>query len=85
MEYTIEEAHGKIWLCQRGIYPPYSVLAGQEFRQLVKPYDTVEEAIKENPDAIVDLEGQRPEVSIPNTPPDWFDEADAGERWDEDY
>lgn len=84
-EHTIEQVHGKFWYCQRGIYDPSSVLAGQEFRQLVQPFDTVEEAQAAYPDAILNLDGERPEVYIPVNPPNWFDPTDAGEYWDEDY
>lgn len=81
---TIEMAHGRYYFCQRGVYDPWSVLAGQEFRQLVQSFDTLEAAIAAHPDAIVDLDGVRPEVFIPVNPPDWFDPMDAGESWGED-
>ena len=82
---SIEQAHGKIWLCQRGIYGEDSVLSGQDFRQLHQAYDTIEEAVKANPGVPVDLDGYQPETYIPINPPKWFDPADAGERWSEDY
>jgi hypothetical protein len=82
---SIEMAHGNIWLCERGVYPYSSVLHGQEFRQLMRPYDSVEAAVAENPGVVVDLEGQRPPVFIPQKPPEDFDPADCGEHWSEDY
>ena len=83
---TIEVVHDAIWLCQHGVYESHSVLAGQSFRQLCKPYNTLEEAIKENPDATVCVDQDlTPEpVHIPVNPPSWFDPADAGEVWSED-
>lgn len=84
IEETIEQAHGHIWYCHRGVYPESSVLAGQDYRQLVQPYETVEEAKSAHPGARVDLEGVRPETYIPRTAPDWFDPADAGEVWNEE-
>lgn len=75
-----------VWLVQYGSYEETSVLAGQPFRQLAKHYPTVEEAQAENPDAEVrEYCGYLPPVYIPHTPPSWFDELDAGERWDDDY
>lgn len=82
---SIEFAHSNYWLCQRGVYDRSSVLAGQDFRQLCKPYDSLEEAKADNPGVTVDLDGCRPETFIPQNAPDWFDPADAGECWDEDY
>ncbi len=82
---TIEFIHGSYWLCPRGVYGPSSVLAGQDFRQLQKPYDTLEAAKAENPDATWSDEG-RPSTYIPDNPPDWFDPLAAGEAWGEnDY
>lgn len=84
MRQTIEYIHNKFWLCLRGVYPPDSVLAGQDFRQLLEPYSSLEEAQAENPEVEVDLEGTRPETYIPVNPPEWFDPLDAGEVWSED-
>lgn len=82
---TIEMAHDNIWLCQRGVYPYSSVLRGQDYRQLMRPYDTLEQAIAENPTAIVDLDGQRPVAFVPVNAPEDFDPDYCGERWSEDY
>ncbi len=80
---TIEFVHGSWWLCQRGVYDRSSVLAGQDFRQLQKHYETLEQAQVENPKAEVTDEGIAP-VYIPVNPPEWFDPAAAGEAWGED-
>lgn len=83
---SIEKVHDTIWVCQHGVYERSSVLAGQDYRQLVKPFDTVEEAKAEFPEAKVDLEGYDPlPFELSSVAPDWFDEANAGERWNDDY
>ncbi len=84
MKYTIETAHENIWLCLRGTYGPSSVLAGEDFRQLVKPYDTLEEAVAENPNAEIDLDAGYELSNMSDTAPDWFDPGIAGEVWDEE-
>jgi len=82
---TIENVHNSWWLCQRGTYDRSSVLAGQEFRQLTKHYNTLDEAKAENPGVEV-VDWYAPQVIIPETAPDWFDPSDAGEVWsEEDY
>jgi hypothetical protein len=82
---SIEPSGNCWWLCQRGIYDSSSVLEGQPFRQLVKPYNTLEKAKADNPGVKVDEYGSKPEVHIPTNPPSWFDPANAGERWNDDY
>lgn len=82
---TIEPHHDAWWLCQHGTYPESSILAGQEFRQLCKPYPTKEQAISDNPGVLVLEADWTPQVSVPVNPPEWFDEANAGEHWNEDY
>jgi hypothetical protein len=83
---SIEFVHSNYWLCQRGVYSESSVLAGQDFRRLMRAYDSLEEAKAANPGVPVPEEAYAPEpVVIPLTAPAWFDEANAGERWDEDY
>lgn len=79
-----EERYG---VYEYGIYPPYSVLAGQSQRSFLGSFETLKEAQDEFPDAIWEEEdgsGFQP-VVIPHEPPAWFDPADAGERWDDDY
>lgn len=83
-KYTIERAHKNIWLCLRGTYGPSSVLAGEDFRQLVKPYNTLEEAVAENPNAEVDLDAGYEPSSMSDIAPDWFDPSAAGETWNEE-
>lgn len=83
-ETTIEFVHDNYWLCQRGYYSEESVLAGQRGRQLVKPYDTLEEALQDNPDT-KESDSYYMAPMVPINPPSWFDPMDAGERWDEDY
>jgi len=86
IEYTsIEWVHEAYWYCQHGTYDQSSVLAGEDFRQLVMSYDSIEDARAAHPDALVDLEGYAPEVrELPINPPSWFHPEDAGESWDED-
>lgn len=69
-----------------GVYGSWSVLAGQEKRSCRGEFDTLEEAQHEFPEAEWSGGGcGYREVFIPHTAPSWFDEADAGERWDDDY
>jgi hypothetical protein len=65
-------------------YPYNSVLAGQTRRSFLNSFETLEEAQKEYPNASLHGCGYEP-VNIPKNPPAWFDEANAGERWDDDY
>ena len=85
---TIELVNGNWWFCQRGVYDRSSVLAGQDFRQLVRCFgegdEGLQDAKSEHPKAEVSWEG-KPQTYIPVNPPAWFDPMDAGERWDEDY
>jgi hypothetical protein len=82
---TLEFVHGAWWFCQRGTYGKTSVLEGQEYRRLGRPYDTLEQAQAEHPKAKVCEEG-RPGFYMPETAPEWFDPMDAGEVWSEnDY
>lgn len=78
-----------------GVYPESSVLAGQAQRVFLAEFKTQEEAQERYPgaevlehstkpiryewDSLTDLSG------LPERAPDWFDPADAGERWDDDY
>lgn len=82
---TIEPVHGKIWVCQHGIYDEDSVLAGQPYRQLMRCYPTVDDALRDYPDAKVEEdETYVPRAEAPKEPPAWFDPLDAGEAWSED-
>lgn len=69
-----------------GEYDDSSVLAGQYRRCFLDTFQTVEEALVAYPSA--EVLGHSTRVSVPpmpSCPPKWFDPADAGERWDEDY
>lgn len=85
IEYTsIEIVHDSYWYCQHGVYGSDSVLAGQDFRQLVSHYDSLELAVQAHPEARVDLQGYKPENYMPDCAPDWFDPLYAGESWREE-
>lgn len=78
-----------------GVYPDSSVLAGQPSRTFLDMGDTLEALQAEWPTAEVIDHSTKPfrtgnetlaELSgLPACEPDWFDPADAGERWDDDY
>jgi hypothetical protein len=70
-----------------GVYPRGSVLEGQERRSNLGTFDTLTEAQAAFPDADYYGEGGTGFVDreIPVSAPEWFDPADAGESWDEDY
>lgn len=94
MDERIIENEGpeNVWVWEIGEYAESSVLAGQTRRARLDCFDTVEEAQKAYPDATVS-EGCSSHAmnvqdrdSFANAPePSWFDPADAGESWDEDY
>lgn len=87
--HTIEQDNrGVFEVFGHGEYPRDSVLAGQYARIFVASFDTLEEAQQAYPKAEVPEYSTRiPSGWIPmsDTAPSWFDEADAGERWGEDY
>ena len=78
-----------------GVYPQSSVLAGQARRTHLDTGDTLEALQEDWPKAEVIDCSTKPsrtgneslaELSgLPSTPPAWFDPANAGERWDDDY
>lgn len=78
-----------------GTYGENSVLEGQALRQYLKHFETIEEAKVEYPTAEVldhSTKEWRPAnesladaSGLPSVAPAWFDPADAGERWDDDY
>jgi len=92
-ERVIEnEGPGEIWVWEIGEYEDSSVLAGQTRRARLDCFDTVEEAQKAYPDATVSegcsLHAQNVmdrDSFAHSLAPGWFDPADAGERWDDDY
>lgn len=66
---------------QYDTWPMSSVLGGQERRTFLDQFDTLEEAREKYPDAeFQDHSCYRPLV-MSDTPPDWFDPANAGEEW----
>lgn len=81
---SIEFVHDNYWLCARGTYDRSSVLAGEDYRQLQVPYDTLEAAQAANPGVAVSDEGAPIVRELPTSAPSWFDPMDAGEAWGED-
>jgi hypothetical protein len=69
-----------------GVYPDSSVLAGQPKRSFVESFDSLEEARENYPAASWNGEGGTgyAPVSVPSTPPAWFDPSYAGEHWSEE-
>jgi hypothetical protein len=64
-------------------YPMSSVLGGQQRRTFLDQFDTLEEAKAKYPDAKESGSCYVPPPVMHR--PSWFDESDAGERWDDDY
>ena len=83
--FSIEQDQFGDWeVFGHGVYPQSSVLAGQPSRWCVATFDTLEKAQEAYPDAEVPEYSTRiPAGWLPmsDTPPDWFDPMDAGERW----
>ena len=82
--YTLEEIDGTWWLCVRGTYDRNSVLEGQDYRQLCKAYDSLDEAKRDNPGVKINTEGRPYQSELSTSAPRWFDPDDAGEAWGED-
>ncbi len=79
--------HGGFTVYGHGTYEETSVLAGCPLRQYLDGFDSIEEAQAKYPTAEVkewSTRGYLPSY-LPHTAPAWFNEADAGERWDDDY
>lgn len=88
--YTIEpDQRGEgVWAVEHGEYSESSVLAGYPRRALLRWYATAQEAQAEYPQAEIlqwTTKDTYAGLELPHTPPAWFDEMDAGERWDDDY
>lgn len=85
-ELSIQQRHGDWWLCEEGEYPRNSVLAGQYRFTLLTHYDSLEEAIADNPNVRVTDSSLPSWFTAPSLdlPYDGFDEADCGEKWDDD-
>jgi hypothetical protein len=85
---VIEPSHGETYdhpgevtVYKYDTYPRGSVLEGRERRSYVDSFPTVDEARKAYPKADVsESTGYQPLV-LPEVPPPWFDEANAGETW----
>lgn len=76
----------KYGVYEYGVYSGRSVLAGQTCRIWVDEFETLEEAKAAYPQASFDDGGTHYHpVNVSSVAPDWFDESDAGERWDDDY
>lgn len=70
---------------QYDFWPRHSVLSGQSRRTYLGEFKTLEEALKEYPKASVSEGCGYRDIDPGPIPPTWFDPADAGERWDDDY
>ena len=86
-EKTIEldKNYGDWDVFEIGTYDDSSVLGGQWFK---RPIDcgTLEEMKATHPEAVVEKDGRYiPRAIMPSCAPAGFDEADCGERWDDDY
>lgn len=59
---------------------------GESVRAWMDEFNTLDEAQAAYPNAVFNGLGSayQPPI-ISHLAPDWFDEADAGERWDDDY
>jgi hypothetical protein len=70
-----------------GVWGRGSVLAGQSRRTFIDSLKTLEEAQAKYPKAQWNGENNTGyiEQSMSREPEDWFDPADAGESWDDDY
>jgi hypothetical protein len=87
-DQTIEPSGtGEFDIYEHGRYGRGSVLSGQARRSFLDSFNTLEEAKKAYPKATVNEHSTRPigAHSMPTNPPHWFDPADAGENWGEDY
>ena len=86
-EHTIEPASDGVGVVVwgHGEYGSTSVLAGSSLRQWFGAYVNVSAALTHYPRASVLDYSTKIEFTIPHNPPDCFDPADAGERWDEDW
>jgi len=81
----IPDGEGRWSLWGHGYYGDGSVLAGQSLDANLETFDSLEEAKAQYP--AVSISDSRPlsSNSVSDLPYAGFDEADAGEIWDEDY
>jgi hypothetical protein len=81
-EFIIENLEDEVLVHELKPYEEHSVLAGQEQKCFIEVCDTLEIAKKAYPKAEVLDYVYRPNLSgLGDCPPDWFDEANAGETW----
>ena len=82
---TIEPAIRGVNVYGHGVYDHFSVLEGQPKRCFLDNFPTLEEAQIQFPTADVMEGSTKQNIELPHTAPSWFDEMNAGERWDDDY
>jgi hypothetical protein len=75
-------SHDEYGVYRYSTYERGSVLEGQEKRSALGTYPTLEEAQLEHPDAEYTGGSQYREITVPHTPPEWFDPSAMGETWD---
>lgn len=91
MDRTIEPNGNAFAVYEHGVYPDSSVLAGQSQRSFLVDFATLAEAQAAYPNATALEYSTRPRIpedaslvdisGLPECPPAWFDETDAGEVW----
>lgn len=93
---TIEPSSDGLSYCAygHGVYERSSVLAGQSSRVFLAGGSVAElqaefsgaDVLDHSSKAWQDPNGSLADLSgLPSCAPDWFDPADAGESWDDDY
>ncbi len=89
IEYPVTGSRGNVLAEEYGVYrygtyEASSVLAGQQKRTYVDQFPTLAEAQAAFPAAEWAEGGShRVPVHVPDSPPAWFDSANAGETWHE--
>lgn len=83
--YIIEPTGKEFVVYEVGVEPEHSVRAGLEFRRWMDSYNTYMDAHKAFPTAVFCECGMGDLPEMSSVAPSWFDPADAGESWDEDY
>lgn len=88
IEYPLvnsQETRDEYAVYEYGTYEKSSVLAGQEKRSFRDSFPTLAEAQANYPTAEWWAGSGYREIVIPHEPPEWFDPANAGETWVDDY
>lgn len=84
--YTIEPDGDDFLVYGHGTYERGSVLAGRHKRSFLDGFSSLSEAKAAYPSAEESGCTRDPYAGdVGPCAPSWFDEADAGERWDSDY